>query len=381
MGSRMVCRRGPVRATVVVASFLLLTAAKVFGTTGSVTISIPSGTTIPMSGSSTQVTLMIAGTASVPGGITAFDLTLNYTSGIVTATTAALPASGDATNCDPPTSFEVTPGVFNISLVCPTNLLNVDGNLVTVTFQGNSTGMSNVTLGGCSIDEDAVNCVPSNGDITVLGPTSTATNTAAPTATSTITPTISPTPTQTNTFTPAPTGTSTPTATNTPTLAPTNTATVTPTVTPTRTSTATPTNTPLPTPRITGGNAANSTRVFGNGAPNVPQGSLRIFAVGPNGSPDGCSGDDEPLGTGGTDGSGNFNDGSNGIGLTRALVGGDRIFPCDTANGLVGAPVLVPLPPPAQIPTLTEVGAAALASLLVIALLWRMAFVRRRFGQ
>jgi hypothetical protein len=340
-----------------------------------------------MSGATTQVTLTIAGTASVPGGITAFDLTLNYNSAIVTATTAALPAAGDATNCDPPTSFEMMPGVFNISLVCPTNQLNADGDLVRVTFQGNSTGMSAVTLADCSIDEDAVGCVAANGDITVLGPTSTSTPTATLTPTSTITPTASQTPTATDTFTVAPTGTSTPTPTNTPTSTPTFTSSITPTntptatITPTATSTATPTNTPIPTPRITSGNIVDSTRVFGSGAANIPQGSLRIFGVGPNGNADGCGGDDEALGTGGTDAGGNFNDGVNGIGLTRALIGGDRLFPCDTANGLTGPVVIVPSPPPAQIPTLTQVGAAALASLLALALLWRLALVRRRVGQ
>jgi hypothetical protein len=120
--------------------------------------------------------------------------------------------------------------------------------------------------------------------------------------------------------------------------------------------------------------------VFGTGAPNVPQGSLRIFGVGPNGDPNGCGGDDEPLGTGGTDAGGNFNDGANGIGLTRELVGGDRIFPCDTANGVNGPPVLVPSLPPAQIPSVTEVGAAILASVLALAMLWRVALVRRRIG-
>jgi hypothetical protein len=346
----------------------------------SVTISIPSGTTIPMSGATTNVTLGITGTATVPGGITAFDLTLTYNSAIVTATAVALPAAGDATNCDPPAGFEFMPGEFRISLVCPTNLLNQDGDLVVVTFQGNATGMSAVNLSDCSIDEDAVACVASNGDITVLGPTSTST------PTSTITPTGTSTPTATNTFTLAPTNTSTPTPMNTPTATSTFTSSVTPTSTPTgtntptATNTATPTNTPIPTPRITSGNVAGSTRVFGTGASNIPQGSLVIFEDGPNGTPDGCTGDDEPLGSGGTDAAGNFNDGVNGIGLNRALVGGDRIFPCDTANGLLGPPVLVPSPPPQQIPTLTEIGAAALASLLAISLLWRLALLRRRIG-
>jgi hypothetical protein len=42
--------------------------------------------------------------------------------------------------------------------------------------------------------------------------------------------------------------------------------------------------------------------------------------------------------------------------------------------------VIVTGGPPAPIPTMSEVGAAALASLLGLALLWRMALVRRRFG-
>jgi hypothetical protein len=367
--------------------------------TAAVTITIPSGSTIAMAGANTQVTLTIAGTATVPPpGITAFDLTLNYDSSIVTALSAALPASGDAANCDPPTSFEMSPGVFNISLVCPTNQLNADGNLVVVNFQGNATGFSTVTLAQCSIDEDAVGCTSVPGDITVLGPTSTTTPTSTVAPTNTNTPTASVTPTQTNTFTLAPTGTSTPTftitptatntftappsATSTPTPTATSSSTTTPTATITHTSTVTPTvtNTPIPTPRITSGTTEGSTRVFGVGAGNVPQGSLRIFGTGPNGTPDGCSGDDELIGTGGTSPDGIFNDGSEGIGLTRALVGNERIQACDFANGLVGPPVLVTGGPPAPIPTLTELGAAALAALLALALVWRMALVRRRFG-
>jgi hypothetical protein len=56
--------------------------------------------------------------------------------------------------------------------------------------------------------------------------------------------------------------------------------------------------------------------------------------------PDGGGGDDIPLGSGGTDASGNFNDGSDGIGVSP-LQAGDRIYALDKENDLVGPVVTV----------------------------------------
>jgi len=85
-----------------------------------------------------------------------------------------------------------------------------------------------------------------------------------------------------------------------------------------------------------------STRVFGMGTPNAIPGNtcIAIYAVGPNGVADDPPGsvDDELLGTGGTDASGIFVDaeGNPGIPVWPPLRQGERIFPVDVCQGLVG---------------------------------------------
>jgi hypothetical protein len=92
-------------------------------------------------------------------------------------------------------------------------------------------------------------------------------------------------------------GTATPTDTPTasPTSTPTSTASATPTATPSGTATATPTDTRT-APIITSGVHAGSTRVFGRGAPNLPEGAILICGVGLNRRFDDCASDDVVLG-------------------------------------------------------------------------------------
>lgn len=113
-----------------------------------------------------------------------------------------------------------------------------------------------------------------------------------------------------------------------------------------------------------------SQRVFGQGAPNaVPSDScIAIYAVGANGAPDQPPGssDDELLGTGGTDASGNFVDAEGNLGtpLSRPLGLGDVLFAVDTCQGLVGPVAVVGAPAPA--PTLSAAVLVAAAALLAL---------------
>ncbi len=112
-----------------------------------------------------------------------------------------------------------------------------------------------------------------------------------------------------------------------------------------------------------------SERVFGKGTPNAVPGDscIAIYSVGPNGAPDQPPGsiDDELLGTGGIDASGNFVDatGNLGIPLSRPLVLGDALFATDVCQGLVGQAAVIgaPAPAPALSPTLLAVAAGLLA--------------------
>jgi hypothetical protein len=124
----------------------------------------------------------------------------------------------------------------------------------------------------------------------------------------------------------------------------------------------------VPTPRIASGAVAGSTRVFGSGAANLP--APRIEIVAENGG--------QVIGTGGTNGSGAFVSDGPGIGLTRALVSGERIFARDTLNGLSGPVVTVGPQPPTQIPALDQHGAMALGLLLGAGLLWQLTRLLRR---
>ena len=114
---------------------------------------------------------------------------------------------------------------------------------------------------------------------------------------------------------------------------------------------------------------AGSRRLFGQGTPNaVPgNGCIALYAAGPNGAADQPAGsiDDELLGTGGINASGNFVDaqGSIGIPLSRPLVLGDVLFAVDACQALVGPVAVVgaPAPAPALSTPLLLVAAAFLA--------------------
>jgi hypothetical protein len=305
----------------------------------------------------------------------------------------------------------------------------MSGVLFNVTFQGTANGSGELVFttvplipNGCLLNEGTPTCEPSTvttQSILTVGPvgptatatatrtltaaatasatrTATATNTAAftatntvpptstatrtPTATVTDTPTVGPSPTnsQTRTVTSTATAslTTTPSFTATVTATPqqtftftaTFTVTPTPTVTETRTPTATATATPVAAPRITSGAIAGSTRVFGNGATNVAAPGIEIVAE--NGG--------AVIGTGGTDGDGRFTDGQLGIGMTRELVAGERIFARDTVNNVAGPVVVVGPRPPTAIPALNQYGAAALALLIGAALIWQITALARR---
>lgn len=111
---------------------------------------------------------------------------------------------------------------------------------------------------------------------------------------------------------------------------------------PPRTRTPTPIQTNTPTvssPVLTSGVDAGSTRVFGRGSSGIEAPGLQIWSAGPNGVSEQGGGDDELLGSGGTDAQGNFEDGAAGIGLSRALSGGEQVYAIDTRDNLVGPPV------------------------------------------
>jgi hypothetical protein len=93
--------------------------------------------------------------------------------------------------------------------------------------------------------------------------------------------------------------------------------------------------------------------IFGHGAPNIPNGELEILAS-----------DNSVLGTGGTDGAGNFI--SNGMGIpVTPLTGGQKIFAADLQHGVSGPQVIVL--GSGQVPDLNVWGAGFLGlSLLVV---------------
>jgi hypothetical protein len=117
-----------------------------------------------------------------------------------------------------------------------------------------------------------------------------------------------------------------------------------------------------------GGLGLGTKRVFGIGMVHAKTGDtcISIYAVGPNGSPDAPPGsvDDELLGSGGTDASGNFVDASDaaGIPLSRGLNTSDRIFAADVCEGFIGAVVGVVAPAP----TLSAAGLVLLVAALVL---------------
>ncbi len=118
-------------------------------------------------------------------------------------------------------------------------------------------------------------------------------------------------------------------------------------------------------------------RVFGIGAPDIPEPQLEICSAGPNGIPEGCApgSDDVFLGAGGTNGAGNFEQGgSAGIGLNRGLIAGEMVFAIDLQHGLNGP--AVPVKPTPPIPDVNPWGAAALATALLIAIATRLRLAR-----
>jgi hypothetical protein len=378
---RASARRCIHRTIVGILAVLLTTAAAA----SAVTVSLPTDAVIASVGQSTPVDMTI-GTVS---NLEAVAISFTYTSGIVTAT--SVQAGSVVSSCNQPVVNLTVPGRVTITLACTTPVSG-SGTLFTINFQGVANGVSPLTFSataevpnGCQLNEGDPSCEPSNGQITV-GPqqptstasatptasatvTATATATAtSPPATATATGTVTDTPTtgpsatatQTGTFTATPTVTSTPVNTFTPSA--------TATASPTRTITATATATPVPTPRITSGAVGGSTRVFGSGAPNIAAPGIEIVAENGN----------EVIGTGGTSGAGTFTDGLPGIGLSRALVAGERIFPRDTQNGLVGPTITVGPQPPTAIPTLNQYGSAALGLVLGLLLLWRLSLALRR---
>ena len=120
----------------------------------------------------------------------------------------------------------------------------------------------------------------------------------------------------------------------------------------------------------------------GRGEPNLPDGCIVICTTGPNhidetdGSAAGCGGDDVPLGSGGTDASGNFQSGGQpGIPLAQPPMDGDLVCVADVCTPLDGNCVLITDPAPA--PLLSGWGI-----LLALASLSAAAFVAmRRVGR
>ncbi len=126
---------------------------------------------------------------------------------------------------------------------------------------------------------------------------------------------------------------------------------------------------------ITSGTEDGSSTVGGTGPPNLGPTCLRVYEVGPNRVPDGGMPDDEFLGQGGTDASGNFS-----IMLNRPLKTGDVIFAIDVCDPytpedpFVGPVQLVTGVAPA--PALSP-GAFAVA-LMMLGLIAFAALARRR---
>jgi hypothetical protein len=104
---------------------------------------------------------------------------------------------------------------------------------------------------------------------------------------------------------------------------------------------------------IISGADPGSTRVFGTAEDNLAQGCILICENGANNSFENCSGDDELLGTGGTNASGQMQDFSGpGIGLSRPLEAGDVVCAYDMCVSLQHNcfAVIGPMPAPALSP-------------------------------
>jgi hypothetical protein len=191
-----------------------------------------------------------------------------------------------------------------------------------------------------------------------------------------VTLTVAPAPTATPSGTSTDTPTQTPT--ETPTDTPTRTPTGTPTSTPTFTPTATPTVTPTPTPvgsRITNGAEPGSTRIFGTADPSLAQGCILICEKSDNNVLENCGGDDEPLGSGGADASGQFVEASTrGIGLNRPLEEDDVVCAFDQCETMRGSCVVVRGARPARALS----GRALLLSIGLLGMVAWLSLVRSR---
>jgi hypothetical protein len=387
--------RGSVASIVGILACTLTAAAPA----SAVTVSLPTDAVINMTGQSTVVNMDIGSVT----GLEAVAVSFTFSPGLITPCTSGSPGNmcissvqrGALTaGCDAPQVNTNEPGRLTITMACSSMPVSGSGTLFQITFNGLANGTTPLTFSslivdmmtlipnGCLLNEGTPSCEPSNGQIVVgpmqptstasTTPTATATRTNTPASTGTATRTGTATATNTSTLGPSATATATRTSSATPTITSTpvatGTATNTPIATATATGTATRTATPVPTPRINSGAVGGSTRVLGTGAPNVSAPGIEIVAETGN----------EVIGTGGTTAGGSFFDGANGIGLTRPLVAGERIFPRDVAHGVVGPSVVVGPQPPTAIPTLDEHGMLALGTLLALSLVWRLASALRR---
>ena len=197
--------------------------------------------------------------------------------------------------------------------------------------------------------------------------TATATNTATATATSTATATATATGTASQTATATPT--CTPTATSSPSQTATGSQTHTPTSTGTTTQTPTVTNTPTSTPavpQLDTGVGPGDDSVGGSGEPDC--GDIRICHIGGSGttpSSPPCTAPDTVLGSGPSDGAGNFD-----IMIAPPLSAFECVYAYDTCNSLVGPTLCAgsPAPAPALSPRLLALSMAVLGLVALLGL-------------
>jgi hypothetical protein len=173
----------------------------------------------------------------------AADIDIQFDSTVATVSGDAIPG-GVATGCLLSTNATVQ-NTVRIAIACAQSMTD-SGVLVSIPFQSVATGSTALTFTRCSLNEDAVSCVSTDGQLTtiVLTPTETGTATLSPTETATATPSATFTPSVTGTSTSTLTATPIPTATVTSTATFTRTATLTPVATRTATTTATATAAP-----------------------------------------------------------------------------------------------------------------------------------------
>jgi len=118
---------------------------------------------------------------------------------------------------------------------------------------------------------------------------------------------------------------------------------------------------------------AGSQRVRGRARPDLAPDCIRVFDSGPNGIPEAGAGDDQLLGSGGTDSSGAFVDLEGlGIGLSRPLRSAELIYAVDGCfqGSLVGPTAAVTSPTGA--PLLSPLMTLLLAGGLGMVGIWRL---------